>query len=128
MTALREAVAYNVDSAVHLLDFLRKCSHAGLMHLSTCYVVGMRDGRVGEALQDNYTPAQDSNFDAQREVDSLREMIGRIEARSESPELTRSLRRQVLGRADNPSPFPPYQLYLRLKPNPHPCPPHTLLT
>jgi alcohol-forming fatty acyl-CoA reductase len=114
---LREALASNVDSAVHLLDFLRKCSHAGLMHLSTCYVVGMRDGRVGEALQDNYTPAQDSNFDAQREVDSLRDMIGRIEARAESPELTRALRRQALGRAGDPSAVPAQELDGVLKRN-----------
>jgi thioester reductase-like protein len=114
---LREALASNVDSAVHLLEFLRKCNHAGLMHLSTCYVVGMRDGRVGEALQDNYTPAQDSNFDAQREVDSLREMIGRIEARAESPELTRALRRQALGRAGDPSAVPAEELDGVLKRN-----------
>jgi thioester reductase-like protein len=114
---LREALASNVDSAVHLLDFLRKCSHAGLMHLSTCYVVGMRDGRVGEALQDNYTPTQDSNFDAQREVDSLREMIGRIEVRAESPELTRALRRQALGRAGDPSAVPASELDGVLKRN-----------
>jgi Male sterility protein/haloacid dehalogenase-like hydrolase len=43
---LREALASNVDSAVHLLGFLRRCDRAGLMHLSTCYVVGMRDGRA----------------------------------------------------------------------------------
>jgi thioester reductase-like protein len=114
---LREALASNVDSAVHLLAFLRKCNHAGLMHLSTCYVVGMRDGRVGEELQDNYTPAQDSNFDAQREVDSLREMIGRIEARAESPELTRALRRQALGRAGDPSAVPAEELDGVLKRN-----------
>src|ERR1700730_3741573 len=79
---LREALASNVDSAAHLLDFVRKCDRAGLMHLSTCYVVGMRDGRVGEELHDNYNPAQDTNFDAEREIDSLREMIARIEARA----------------------------------------------
>jgi alcohol-forming fatty acyl-CoA reductase len=114
---LREALASNVDSAVHLLAFLRKCNHAGLMHLSTCYVVGMRDGRVAEELQDNYTPTQDSNFDAQREVDSLREMIERIEARAESPELTRALRRQALGRAGDPSAVPAEELDGVLKRN-----------
>src|ERR1700738_2270551 len=114
---LREALASNVDAAAHLLAFLRKCNHAGLMHLSTCYVVGMRDGRVGEELQDNYNPAQDSNFDAQREVDSLREMMRRIEARSENPELTRALRRQVLGRAGDPSAVPAEELDGVLKRN-----------
>jgi thioester reductase-like protein len=95
---LRDALASNVDSALLLLDFLGKCSHAGLMHLSTCYVVGMRDGRVGEELQENYNPARDPDFNAEREIESLREMIRRIEERSESPELTKALRRQALGR------------------------------
>jgi thioester reductase-like protein len=95
---LREALASNVDSTLHLLNFLHKCARAGLMHLSTCYVVGMRDGRVAEELQDNYNPAANPNFNAEREIESLREMIRRIEERSESPELSRALRRQALGR------------------------------
>ena len=114
---LREALASNVDSAVHLLDFLRKCDRAGLMHLSTCYVVGMRDGRVGEELHDNYNPAQDANFDAEREIDSLRETIARIEARAESEELNRALRRQALGRAGDPSAVPADELDGVLKRN-----------
>jgi long-chain acyl-CoA synthetase len=114
---LREALASNVDSAVQLLAFLRKCHHAGLMHLSTCYVVGMRDGRVDETLQSNYTPAQDSNFDAEREVELLREMITRIEGRAEGPELTRALRRQALGRSGDPSVVPAEELDGVLKRN-----------
>jgi thioester reductase-like protein len=100
---LRDALASNVDSALHLLDFLRKCDHAGLMHLSTCYVVGMRDGRVGELLRPNYNPTGDPDFDAEREIDSLRELIRRVEERSESPELSKALRRQALGRAGDES-------------------------
>ncbi len=114
---LREALASNVDSALHLLDFLRKCNHAGLMHLSTCYVVGMRDGRVGEELHDNYNPAGDSDFDAEREIESLREMIGRVEERSESPELTKALRRQQLGRGGDESSVPAAELDGVLKRN-----------
>jgi long-chain acyl-CoA synthetase len=114
---LREALASNVDSAVHLLGFLRKCERPGLMHLSTCYVVGMRDGRVGEELHDNYNPAQDANFDAEREIDSLREMIARIESRAESAELNRALKRQALGRAGDPSAVPAAELEGVLKRN-----------
>jgi len=114
---LREALASNVDSALHLLGFLRKCSHAGLMHLSTCYVVGMRDGRVGEELHDRYNPADDSDFDAEREIESLREMIGRVEERSESPELTKALRRQQLGRGGDESSVPAAELDGVLKRN-----------
>jgi thioester reductase-like protein len=100
---LRDALASNVDSTINLLDFLRKCDRAGLMHLSTCYVVGMRNGRVCEDLHANYNPAGDPEFDAEREIDSLREMVHRIEERSESPELTKALRRQALGRGGDES-------------------------
>jgi long-chain acyl-CoA synthetase len=95
---LRDAVSSNVESAEHLLNFIRVSDHSALMHLSTCYVVGMRDGRVTEGLQDNYNPTNVRNFDAEREIASLREMIQHIEERSESSELERALRRQALGR------------------------------
>ena len=114
---LRDAVSSNVDSALHLLDFLRKCDHAGLMHLSTCYVVGMRDGRVTEELQENYSPANGADFDAEREVESLRETIRRVEARAESPELTKALRRQALGRGGDESSAPAAELDGVLKRN-----------
>jgi thioester reductase-like protein len=100
---LREALSSNVESAEHLLDFLRSTDHGALMHLSTCYVVGMRDGRVGEELGENYTPANIKNFDAEHEIASLREMIKRIEERAESSELDRALRRQALGRGADES-------------------------
>jgi fatty acyl-CoA reductase len=114
---LRDAISSNVDSALHLLTFLRKCDHAGLMHLSTCYVVGMRNGRVTEALQDNYNPADDTKFDAEREVESLRETIRRIESRAESPELTKALRRQALGRSGDEAAAPAGELDGILKRN-----------
>jgi alcohol-forming fatty acyl-CoA reductase len=114
---LRDALSSNVDSATYLLDFLRKCQHAGLMHLSTCYVVGMRDGRVTELLQDNHNPAGDSKFDAEREVESLREMIRHIEERSESLELDKALRRQALGRSGNEVSAPAVELDGVLKRN-----------
>ncbi len=114
---LRDAVSSNVDSALHLLEFLRKCDHAGLMHLSTCYVVGMRDGRVTEELHGNYSPANGADFDAEREVESLRETIRRVEARAESPELTKALRRQALGRGGDESSAPAAELDGVLKRN-----------
>ncbi len=114
---LRDALASNVDSTLYLLDFLRKCDRAGLMHLSTCYVVGMRDGRVDEELHDNYNPTNDPDFDADKEIDSLREMIRRVEERSQSPELTKPLRRQALGRGGDPSAVPAVELDGILKRN-----------
>ena len=107
---LRDAVSSNIDSTIHLLEFLRRCGRAGLMHLSTCYVAGMRDGRVTEGLRGNYNPADSPQFDAEREVDSLRETIRRIEARAESPELTKALRRQALGRGGDEASAPAREL------------------
>ena len=95
---LRDALSSNVDSTLHLVDFVRKCDRAGLMHLSTCYVVGMRDGRVSETLHANYNPAGDPAFDAEKEIASLRETVRHVEERSESLELTKALTRQALGK------------------------------
>jgi alcohol-forming fatty acyl-CoA reductase len=114
---LRDALSSNVGSALNLLDFLRTCDRAGLMHLSTCYVVGMRDGRVTEDLQANYNPAGDPEFDAEREIESLRETVRRVEERAESPELSKALRRQALGRRGDESAVAPGELDGVLKRN-----------
>ncbi len=64
---LRDALAVNVDSTYHLIEFIRGSDRAALLHLSTCYVAGQRDGRVGERMRPNYTPAGVADFDAERE-------------------------------------------------------------
>jgi len=90
---LRDALAGNVEPAAQLIEFLRGSNHAALLHLSTCYVVGARDGRVAEELHPNYTPLHVSDFDAEREWEQLQEIIRNAEARSESPELLPALER-----------------------------------
>ena len=95
---LREALGSNVAPVVHLIDFLRTSDHAALMHLSTCYVVGSKDGRVVEKVQPNYTPLGVADFDAEHELRSLQEVVANAEARAESPEIAAALRRQALGK------------------------------
>jgi long-chain acyl-CoA synthetase len=95
---LREALASNVAPVFHLTEFLRSSDHAALMHLSTCYVVGGKDGRVVEEVQPNYTPLGIEDFDAERELHALQEVVAHAEARAESPEITAALRRQALGK------------------------------
>ncbi|MFQ5816745.1 MAG: SDR family oxidoreductase [Terriglobia bacterium] len=95
---LRQALATNIDATLHVLDFLRQCDHAGLLHLSTCYVVGARDGRVSEEFLANYTPAHRAGFDAERERQALHALVKDAVARSESSELTAELRREALKR------------------------------
>jgi hypothetical protein len=114
---LREALSSNVDSAVHLLGFIRRCEHAGLMHLSTCYVVGMRDGRVTEELRANYNPSGDPDFNVEREIESLRETIRSVEERAEGVELIKALKRQALGRGVDDSVVPARELDGVLKRN-----------
>ncbi len=93
---LRDALLTNVDAAVSIVEFVRKSDHAGLLHLSTCYVAGTRDGRVGESLRPNYTPAGVANFDADVEWRSLHELVRLAAEKAESAEVTEELRRQAL--------------------------------
>jgi thioester reductase-like protein/phosphoserine phosphatase len=96
---LRDAIASNVDSILHLLAFLRQSDHAALLHLSTCYVVGFVDGRVPEAITPEYTPRRIPGWDAESEVKSLRLRIAEIEASAETPAITEQLRRQALDKS-----------------------------
>ena len=93
---LRDALDSNVDAIAHLLGFLRACDHAALLHLSTCYVAGARDGRILEKLEPNYTPANVPGFDAEHEWQSLHDLIHKTEVLAESAEVTEVLRRQAL--------------------------------
>jgi thioester reductase-like protein len=95
---LRDALIVNVDSTYHLIEFIRGSDHAALLHLSTCYVAGQRDGRVGERLRPNYTPAGVANYDAEREWYRLHEFVEAAQLRADGPEVTEELRKQALGK------------------------------
>ena len=95
---LRQALSINIDGTLHLIDFLRRCDRAALLHLSTCYVVGYRDGRITEAITPNYTPKGLPDFDAEAEYESLLLLAKEVESRGESPEVAERLRRQVLSK------------------------------
>jgi long-chain acyl-CoA synthetase len=98
---LRQALAINIDGTIHLIDYLHNCDRAALLHLSTCYVVGYRDGRIPEVVVPNYTPGGSKDFDAEREYESLHALAREIEARAESREITSQLKRQVLDKGVN---------------------------
>ena len=93
---LRDALLTNVGAALSVVEFVRKSDHAGLLHLSTCYVAGTRDGRVGETLRPNYTPAGVANFDADAEWRSLHELVRQAAVKAESAEVTEELRQQAV--------------------------------
>jgi thioester reductase-like protein/phosphoserine phosphatase len=93
---LRDALATNTDAAMNILEFVRRTEHGGLLHLSTCYVAGERDGRVTEKLIPNYTPRRVPNFDAEQEWRALHEVIRQAEAQAEGAEVTAGLKEQSL--------------------------------
>ncbi len=92
---LRQALSINVDATVEMLKFMRSCDHVALLHLSTCYVVGFRDGRVNETLKPNYTPYKLKDYDAAAEHAALHKLAADIEARAESPDITAELTAQL---------------------------------
>ncbi len=92
---LRDALAINVDGIVDLLEFHRRCHHAALLHLSTSFVVGFRDGKIDEALRPNYTPKRWPDFDVEGERQFLHAQVGEIMRRAESPQVTEELRQQA---------------------------------
>jgi thioester reductase-like protein len=92
---LRDALSSNVESIIHLLDFIRESDHGGLLHLSTCYVAGALDGRVNEELRPNYTPLHVPFFDAEKERKALQALIHDAQARAESADVTAELRQQA---------------------------------
>ena len=96
---LRQAVAINIEGTINLLDFLRDCTRAALMHLSTCYVVGCRDGRISEEPVRNYSPLGSNGFNAEREYEHLKTLITEMEARSETSEISEALKQQVVSRS-----------------------------
>jgi thioester reductase-like protein len=92
---LRDALTTNTDAALNILEFTRSADHAGLLHLSTCYVAGEKDGRVSEKLTSNYNPRRLVGFDAEQEWNDLHELIKQAEVQSESEEVTAGLRMQA---------------------------------
>src|SRR5260370_14388286 len=82
---LRAALSANVDAVVNVLKFIVESGHGGLLHLSTCYIAGARDGRVSEKVRPDYTPARVPQFDAEQEWNRLHRLVEEIETRAEGP-------------------------------------------
>ncbi len=95
---LLDALKSNVDATMNILQLIRESDHAGLLHLSTCYVAGTRDGRVSESVRQDYTPVGDPHFDAERECQALHRLVEETRERSESREVSEELRTQALGK------------------------------
>ncbi len=69
------ALETNVDSTLHLADFVRSSRRAALLHVSTCFVAGSREGRIEERIQRGAAPMRGREFDPERERDRMIEAI-----------------------------------------------------
>ena len=76
---VRAALAANVDSTLHTLEFLRGCRKAALMHLSTVYVAGKRSGRIPETAGPRRNPLGLADGDPGRILEELRARIAAVE-------------------------------------------------
>lgn len=92
---LREALSTNVDGTINVADFVERCHHATLVHISTCYVAGTRNGRIDEALIADYAP-NGQHFHAEHELDDARAATDRIVAEHEGPERSAELHLQAV--------------------------------
>jgi thioester reductase-like protein len=95
---LRDAAETNVMGAVHVADFVQSCEKARLVHVSTCYVAGQRDGRIPEAVQP-LSPSG-ARMVANAELEEMRRIIARTEADNESPEVGAHLHKDVILRLE----------------------------
>jgi len=95
---LRLALSTNADSVLHLVQFLRRCRRAGLVHVSTCFVNGRTDGRVPEELPLNYTPRGAVEFNARQEWEFLHSEISRIEQESDNQASQSQFRTEALSK------------------------------
>lgn len=91
---LRDALAVNVEGMIHLLDFTRACGDAGLLHVSTCFVAGAREGRVREELHAFETPAG-APLDPEKERAALHATIAELGEKA----VTENGRRRPIRRA-----------------------------
>ena len=102
---LREAVRTNVESTLHLMQFLRASRRAALLHLSTCFAAGSREGRIPESTYREVTPSGSLGFNARRERLALHAWIreetereGSTSSNGGAPPRSRKLRDRLVER------------------------------
>lgn len=93
---LRDAYETNVLGAIHVADFVERCERARLIHVSTCYVAGQRDGFIPERVLPQ-TPGGEP-MDAAAELAKLQEIMAQTEADNASAEVDAQLHRDVIKR------------------------------
>lgn len=94
---LRDAMSSNVDGALHVGDFVERCDHAALLHVSTCYVAGQRDGFIPEALSEGTTP-NGTPIDPEAEYAKALQIMEEVTRENDSTATEQQLRKDVVAR------------------------------
>lgn len=74
---LRDALLTNVEGTLNLAKFVRNADHASLLHVSTCYVAGTRQGHIPEKLFTDLNPKEDP-FSSEREYQRAQQEVEKI--------------------------------------------------
>jgi long-chain acyl-CoA synthetase len=82
---LREAMSTNVDGARNAAEFTLRCHRAGLLHVSTCYVAGLKNGRIDESVDPCFSP-HGRRFDVAAECAAVTTAIDQLLSAHESPD------------------------------------------
>lgn len=93
---LRKALVSNVDATMRVADFVERCDHAALLHISTCYVAGRQYGEIPEIVQPNYAPAGPPDYRAADELAAARARVDAIVDAHETPSEASRAREDVL--------------------------------
>ncbi len=92
---LRKAMDSNVSATMRVADFVERCEHASLLHISTCYVAGSRYGEIPETLVRDYVPSGE-RFDAEAEVAEAHADVQALVHRHEAEDERARARQDVL--------------------------------
>ncbi len=95
---VRVAVSSNLDGSMHVADFAASCRNAAMIHVSTCYVAGTRDGFIPETIAE--TTPNGTSIDPEEEYVRLKEIIVETEAENESDETVNKLTEEVVARLE----------------------------
>jgi len=95
---LREALAANVEGAIRVGEFVNASDHAALLHVSTCYVAGQRDGFIPEEVRDTKTPSG-KTIDAEAEYRRALDIVEEVQRENDSTATEQQLRLDVMRRS-----------------------------
>jgi thioester reductase-like protein len=96
---VRESISSNIDGALEVADFVQACADASLVHVSTCYVAGLRNGRIEERVHRTQTP-NGTELDPEKEFTNVKAQVERVLAREQTPDARQRREEEVRRRAE----------------------------